>query len=122
MNAEEDGADGKRQEKRDSLFLSATIVIRDAPTLVTRVRNLSAGGMMIDAPNEMIVDTRLSAEIRGLGEIAGRVAWHTAGRAGVAFDEEIDPKLARSGGTAVKVSKPEFLKPVGGRRPGLAVR
>ena len=122
MSAEQDAVDGKRQEKRDSLFLSANIVMRDLPPLITRVRNLSAGGMMIDAPNELTVDTRLSADIRGLGEIAGRVAWHTAGRAGVAFDEEIDPKLARSGPAAVKAPTPQFLQPAGGRRPGLAVR
>ena len=108
------------------MFLSTEIMVEGARKPVSvRVRNLSPGGMMIDAPSALAVDTRLSAEIRGLGEIAGRIAWHTAGRAGVAFDEEIDPKLARSGvvtPASGKQATPEFLKPVSGRRPGLSVR
>ncbi len=117
-----DAVSGKRQEKRDSLFLTATVRVHGTESLVTRVRNLSAGGMMIDAPVELIVDARLVADIRGLGEIEGRVAWCTAGRAGVAFDAEIDPKLARHGSAATKPATPEFLKSAPGKRPGLSVR
>ena len=121
--SELDSADGKRKRKRDSLFLSATISMGDAVPLVTRVRNLSSGGMMIDAPNEMAVDTPLLAEIRGLGEIKGRIAWHTAGRAGVAFDLEIDPKLARNDvPRRVPRTTPDFLRVESARRPGLSVR
>lgn len=115
---------GKRQEKRDSLFLSATVSIVDRAPLITRVRNLSAGGMMIDAPDDVAVGTPLVADIRGLGAVTGRIAWSAAGRAGVAFDREVDPRQARTGPAAKssKVVTPDFLKPVPGRRPGLAVR
>jgi hypothetical protein len=32
--------------------------------------------------------------IRGIGEVDGRVVWARSGRAGIAFDELVDPALA----------------------------
>lgn len=112
---------GQRQEKRDSLFLSAIVTIEGVNTFPTRVRNLSAGGMMIDIARDTPVGTSLVAEIRGIGEVAGRIAWTAPGRAGVAFAEEVDPRLARAG-TPSKHELPAFLKAPAGRRPGLAIR
>jgi hypothetical protein len=111
----------KRQEKRDSLFLSATVKIESGKPFVTRVRNLSAGGMMIDVTNDPAPGALLVAEVRGIGEIAGRIAWSSPGRAGVAFAEEIDPRLARSAAGA-KHDLPDYLRHPVGRRPGLAIR
>ena len=112
---------GKRQEKRDSLFLSATVTIEGSKPFTTRVRNLSSGGMMIDVTNDPVPGAPLVAEVRGIGEITGRIAWSSPGRAGVAFTQEVDPRLARAG-VAPKVGLPEYLKSVPGRRPGLAIR
>lgn len=111
----------KRQEKRDSLFLSATVKIESDKPFVTRVRNLSAGGMMIDVTSDPAVGALLVAEVRGIGEIAGRIAWSSPGRAGVAFTEEIDPRLARSSSGA-KLELPDYLRHPVGRRPGLTIR
>ena len=111
----------KRAEKRDSLFLSATVSIEKAPAFSTRVRNLSAGGMMIDAPHELSPGTAVAAEMRGIGNVAGRVAWFSLGRAGIAFDKDIDPRLARTSGPP-KSEIPVHFRPDVGRRPGLAVR
>jgi hypothetical protein len=116
-----DSKQGQRQEKRDSLFLSATVKIEGGRPFSTRVRNLSAGGMMIDVSNDPVPGTPLVAELRGIGEIAGRIAWASPGRAGVAFAEEIDPRLARST-KGVQLEVPEFLKQPPGRRTGLAIR
>lgn len=116
-----DNEQGKRQDKRDSLFLSARVTVEGSKPLVTRVRNLSSGGMMIDVSNDQTPGTPLIAEIRGIGEVAGRIAWSSPGRAGVAFAEEIDPRLARSI-PAPKAEVPEFLKQPVGRRSGLAIR
>ena len=111
----------KRQEKRDSLFLSASVRVGDRAAFSTRVRNLSAGGMMIDSTNELPVGTNLTAEMRGIGTIEGRIAWYSPGRAGVAFDTEIDPRQARTpAGTKLEV--PAHLKLPPGRRSGLAIR
>jgi hypothetical protein len=112
---------GQRQEKRDSLFLSATVTTEGGKPFTTRVRNLSAGGMMIDSATDLATGTTLVAELRGIGEVKGRIAWSSPGRAGVAFDEEIDPRLARAG-TPTKHELPAFLKAPVGRRPGLAIR
>lgn len=111
----------KRQEKRDSLFLSATVRVGDRAPFSTRVRNLSAGGMMIDAAAELAVGTTVTAEMRGIGMVEGKIAWFSPGRAGVAFDAEIDPRMARTqAGTKMEV--PAFLKVPPGRRSGLAIR
>jgi hypothetical protein len=117
----QDDEQGQRHEKRDSLFLSALVAIDGGRPFSTRVRNLSAGGMMIDIARDQIPGTPLVAELRGIGEVTGRIAWSSPGRAGVAFNEEIDPRLARTSSTA-KHEMPEFLKTAPGRRPGLAVR
>ena len=82
---------------RDSLFLMARF--RRAGTvdepLAVRVRNLSEGGLMAELDVAPPIDSAVEVEVRGLGWIAGRIAWHTAGRAGIAFDEPVDPRRAR---------------------------
>ena len=119
MTAEE--KQGQRHEKRDSLFLSATVTIEGCRPFSTRVRNLSAGGMMIDVANDPVVGTPLVADVRGIGEIKGRIAWASPGRAGVAFAEEIDPRLARAKSSG-KLELPDYLKAPVGRRTGLSIR
>ena len=113
----------KRQAPRDSLFLSTEITVEGAAKPVTvRVRNLSPGGMMIDANVVFHAGAAMSAELRGIGTVAGRIAWVVDDRAGIAFDAEIDPKEAR---IAVAVPKPrEVYKPIvdRSRRPGLKLR
>lgn len=111
----------KRQAQRDSLFLSAALRIDGvAHDIVTRVRNLSVGGMLVDGNELLSVGTRIDTELRGIGPVSGTVAWVSPGRAGIEFDEEVDPRLARS---APKVSHgtPLFIKTAKlyGTRPGL---
>jgi len=60
-----------------------------------RVRNLSEGGLMIELDTPADVGTRVWLDLRGIGEIKGKVAWCTAGRMGIALDTLIDPKKAR---------------------------
>ena len=94
---------------RDSLFLAAALRIGDAPrTLQVRIRNLSAGGLMAELPEPIPNDQPVEIEVRGLGWVRGRVAWQTEGRAGIAFDREVDPQRAR--------------KPVGGGNDGVTPR
>lgn len=92
-----------RNQSRDSLLLSARFrELGSTREDQVRVRNLSAGGLMIELPRDVPVDTAVEVEVRGVGWVSGRIAWNTAGRAGVAFDAPIDPMRAR--------------KPVGARR------
>ncbi len=113
----------KRQTERDSLFLSSEVTVQGIRKPVTvRVRNLSPGGMMIDGNPIFHEGLSISAELRGIGPVAGHIAWVMSDRAGVAFDSEIDPREAR---ISVVPAKPrELFNPVldKSRRPGLKLR
>lgn len=76
-----------------------------------RVRNLSSGGLMAEYAKPVAIGDRVMVKLRGVGDVEGRIAWTAEGRVGVAFDAEIDPKLARKpvGGGA---KSPVFTKPI----------
>jgi hypothetical protein len=81
---------------RDSLYLNANLRrVGDERVTPVRVRNLSSGGLMAEVADPLDADAAVEIEVRGLGWIKGRIAWHTEGRAGIAFDREIDPQRAR---------------------------
>lgn len=80
---------------RDSLFLKAQMRVGGGTPVAVRVRNLSPGGLMVELPYPVTPEGNVEIEVRGLGWIPGRIAWQTEGRAGVAFDREIDPQRAR---------------------------
>lgn len=86
-----------RQVGRDSLFLLAQVRVdgQDAPGRV-KVRNLSAGGMMAEGSMKVIRGARIEVELRNLGWVAGTVAWCQGDRFGIAFVDDIDPKIARA--------------------------
>ncbi|HEX8484711.1 PilZ domain-containing protein [Sphingomonas sp.] len=91
-----DGAVGAQPRKRDSLFLLAQIRIDDSDRWAdVRVRNLSPGGLMAELEKPLAVGTVVELELRGIGAVTGRIAWHTEGRAGIAFEDAIDPLKAR---------------------------
>lgn len=90
-----------RQVNRDSLFLLARIRVdgRDGDDRV-KVRNLSPGGMMAEGDVRVARGSRVSVELRNIGWVEGSVAWKQDNRFGIAFLEEIDPKLVRAPGQA----------------------
>ena len=86
-----------RSEERDSLFLRADLSVEGAgPSGQGTVRNLSAGGMMVESQLRPKRGTRLTVHLRNIGPVTGTVVWMREHRFGAAFDEEIDPKMARS--------------------------
>ncbi len=112
-----------REKSRESIFLGAQLLYAGAKTPVdTRVRNISSGGMMVDATIPYKKGHRVTATIKGIGEVEGVVAWATENRIGIAFDEPVDPKLTRQQvqgtGTVATYKRPY----VPDRRPGLAIR
>ena len=108
--------------KRDSLFLGATLDVGDGVSHDVRVRNLSATGMMVDGDANLQDGAQLTATIRGIGDIRGRVAWVVERRAGIAFDVAIDPTQARKSVSAA-VKPPLPLESVPSiKRPGLRTR
>lgn len=95
---------GRRSKGRDSLFLMATIRKVSEPEreeIPVRVRNLSEIGLMADYTDIAEPGEAVSVEVRGIGEVPGKVAWVEDRRIGITFDTEVDPMLAR--------------KPVGGK-------
>lgn len=125
MTTAEIAADSKRRGSRSSLFLTANIVIEGLAAPVTvRVRNLSEGGMMIDGHVKLVRGMPIIVDLRGIGLIEGRVAWTEAGRAGVAFAIQVDPKLARAPAPAGMATDANIQKApkIYDRRPGLRPR
>lgn len=86
-----------RQVGRDSLFLLAQVSVdgRDEVFRI-KVRNLSAGGMMAEGDVPVMRGALVSVDLRNVGIVHGTVAWTQGNRFGIAFVDEIDPKLARA--------------------------
>ncbi|MBX7494423.1 PilZ domain-containing protein [Qipengyuania sp. 6B39] len=86
-----------RNVTRDSLFLFAELEFDGQPgTSRVKVRNLSAGGMMAEGGPTTGRGERLTIKLRNIGDVKGSVAWVQGNRFGIAFDEEIDPRIARA--------------------------
>lgn len=86
-----------RKLDRDSMFLMTDLVFEDGrPAVRVKVRNLSAGGMMVEGDLRVKRGTRLAAELRNIGPVTGVVVWGRSPRFGIAFEQEIDPQRART--------------------------
>lgn len=89
-----------RQVNRDSLFLLAQVRIDgQADPVRVKVRNLSAGGMMAEGAMKVSRGQLVSVDLRNIGWVEGSVAWKQDDRFGIAFINEIDPRLARAAPT-----------------------
>lgn len=77
-----------------------------------KVRNLSGGGMMAEGHVKVTRGAKLEINLRNIGWVEGVVAWIQENRFGIAFLEDIDPKVAREP-LAIKPSEtPRFVKPI----------
>jgi hypothetical protein len=103
-----------RQVGRDSLFLMADVRLSGAgDEHRVKVRNLSGGGMMAEGQMKVARGAKLDINLRNIGWVPGAVAWIQDNRFGIAFMEEIDPKLARDPTIAnAGEGTPRFVKPV----------
>ena len=72
-----------RRDKRTHLFLVATLYVQGA-SFPVRVRNLSASGGLIEAPNPPSAGSKIVLR-RGSLQAPGTVAWATKGQAGISF-------------------------------------
>lgn len=106
---------GQRSGARDSLLLTAQFRVADNPIENVRVRNLSSGGLMAEYAQPVPVRTPVAVEVRGVGWVSGRIAWSAEGRVGVAFDQGIDPLLARKP-VGKGTRTPHYVKPIITRR------
>jgi hypothetical protein len=119
----DDSVPETRDKSRESIFLGAVISLgNQRQSLNVRVRNISSGGMMIDLAGPQPKGLAVIAEMKGIGEVRGRIAWSTENRAGIAFDRLVDPKLARHVVSAPAVPTYSRFAADPTRRPGLAIR
>lgn len=85
-----------RAVDRDSLFLTANLAVEGhLHPVQVRVRNLSTAGMMVAGDVPARTGERVTAELRNIGPVSGVIVWSNGSRFGIAFDSQIDPKLAR---------------------------
>ncbi|MDA7787713.1 PilZ domain-containing protein [Sphingomonadaceae bacterium] len=103
-----------RHISRDSLFLAADLRLDGAEEAVrVKVRNLSAGGMMAEGGPKVVAGTHLSIMLKNIGWVDGNVAWVQDNRFGIAFADEIDPKLPRQQVGGGDISTPRFVRSAG---------
>ncbi|HUD29677.1 MAG TPA: PilZ domain-containing protein [Novosphingobium sp.] len=100
-----------RQIARDSLFLMADLRVDGLDgEFRIKVRNLSAGGMMGEGAVRVVRGTVVQVNIRNLGWVDGSVAWVQDNRFGVAFRDDIDPRLAREPVGRGEDPTPDFIR------------
>lgn len=86
--------DVKRGQSRDSLFVKAILRFPvSGDEREVRVRNISSGGLMAEAPLRTPRGDPLEVHLRNIGWVSGKVAWVAESRFGIAFDYPIDPKM-----------------------------
>ena len=110
LSAEDERFEQMRAEPRDSMFLVAILHRPAGDEVTVKIRNLSPGGMMAEAPVSFSRGERIEADLRGIGLVPGRIAWTAGGRLGVQFDMPIDPRLARKPVNST-AAQPQLVKP-----------
>jgi hypothetical protein len=101
-----------RQVGRDSLFLMADLRVEgQAGDHRVKVRNLSARGMMAEGTVRVNASAGVEVNLRNVGWVPGKVAWIQDNRFGIAFLDEIDPRLVRAPAAGgVDTTTPRYLK------------
>lgn len=90
-----------RQITRDSLFILAELrLVENGDAHRIKVRNLSSGGMMAEGSVRVARGARAWVNLRNAGWVEGDVAWVQDDRFGIAFHQEIDPKVVRANSVA----------------------
>lgn len=80
-------------------------------TVTVKLRNLSTEGALIEGDQLPAVDSGVVFRKNEL-TLAGRVAWITAGRAGIKFDSKLDPEAVLRHVPATKARpKLDFRRP-----------
>ena len=90
------GAIETRSLARESLYVFGEMTIDGAEQANRiKVRNLSARGMMAGCDEPVRLDQEAVFALPGLGRVKGTIKWVQGHRFGIAFEQVVDPKLAR---------------------------
>lgn len=103
-----------RHIPRDSLFILADLRRAGEPQVHRiKVRNLSAGGMMGESEVRIARGETIAINLRNVGWVEGTIAWVQDNRFGVAFLQDIDPKVVRAPSVVAVEASPGIVS----RRP-----
>ncbi len=103
----------KRDQNRDSLLVKANLRFpATGEQGEVRVRNVSAGGLMAEAPMRAGRGEVVEVQLKNAGWVSGKVAWVAESRFGIAFDFPIDPKATKQpvGLNAHDAEMPNYLR------------
>ena len=101
-----------RNLNRDRLLMMADVRLDGAAAAErVKVRNLSNGGMMVEGKLIARPGQRVVAHIGRIGDVGGCVAWVQSARIGIAFDEMIDAKMARTSLVGDMAEAPRYARP-----------
>jgi hypothetical protein len=102
----------KRGNNRDSLLVKAVLRFpQSGDEREVRVRNISSGGLMAEAPLRSPRGDSVEVNLRNIGWVTGKVAWIAESRFGIAFDYPIDPK-AMAGKEKPSFEVPHYLSKI----------
>jgi hypothetical protein len=102
-----------RGQNRNSLLVKAMLRFpASGEQSEVRVRNVSAGGLMAEAPIRAGRGEIVEVQLKNIGWVSGKVAWVAETRFGIAFDVPIDPKLTHqsAGSKPADDTMPNYLR------------
>lgn len=97
MQQPADSAGLKPRARRESVFLSAEIMVfGSADITVHRVRNVSTTGVCVDKATALRKGQTVLITVGNLSAVGATVVWVEGGLAGLKFAQQIDPAAARA--------------------------
>jgi len=104
-------AEAKRQP-RDALFMLAALTFESTgKTVDARVRNISSGGMLVQSNIFCVKGDSITADLRNIGSVKGRISWREGNHFGVTFDKPISPDDVRFKKTSSGLeNQPSYLR------------
>lgn len=88
--------ESQRTKDRNSLLVKAALRFPiTGEQGDVRIRNISSGGLMAEAPVRAARGEPVEIQLKNVGWVSGKVAWIADSRFGIAFDYPIDPKGAQ---------------------------
>lgn len=109
---DESGTTQNRRSRRSNVLMAASIESAGTATDV-RLRNLSSDGALVEADHLPIEGSCVLFRKNEL-RVPGHIAWISGKRAGIAFDEQLDPETVLR-----HIPSPRPQAKVDFRRPGL---
>ncbi|MEO5577926.1 MAG: PilZ domain-containing protein [Sphingomicrobium sp.] len=107
---DESGITQNRRARRSHVLMAASIEA-DGVTVAVKLRNLSPEGALVEGVQLPAVGSMVIFHKKELN-LAGHIAWVTADRAGIAFDQKLDPEaVMRHVPRSKPLAKLDFRRP-----------